>query len=240
MAEKVDESVRHPDTSYNTMYPYNKVITTEGGHQIEVDDTPGAERIRIGHKSGTYLEISSGGRLVQASAGHTFEYHKGGMTVSIDQNGDMKVNGGHRLSVSGDSHIEVGGDAHVACKGDMISAVNGNQTTMVNGNMFAKVAGDMTSKTDGDHNAQVMGNSTIQTAGDSTINTKGNSTIQSGGTLGITSEGAATITAPSIALNGTVYLGGTEGGKPVVQSTDKDSNGADVPSPASSKVFIVG
>jgi hypothetical protein len=44
-----------PESAYASKYPYNKVISTEGGHVIEVDDTPNQERIHIYHKSGTYV-----------------------------------------------------------------------------------------------------------------------------------------------------------------------------------------
>lgn len=47
-------------TAYNTDYPYNLTYTTKAGHAIELDDSLGAERIHIWHKSGSYEEISSG------------------------------------------------------------------------------------------------------------------------------------------------------------------------------------
>jgi len=47
-------------TAYNTTYPYNTTYTTKSGHAIELDDTPGHERIHIWHRSGCYEEISNG------------------------------------------------------------------------------------------------------------------------------------------------------------------------------------
>lgn len=47
-------------TAYATEYPYNTTYTTKSGHAIELDDTPGHERIHIWHKSGCYEEISNG------------------------------------------------------------------------------------------------------------------------------------------------------------------------------------
>ena len=47
-----------PGSAYNAKYPYNKVIRTESGHVIELDDTPNFERIHLYHKSGTYIEIN--------------------------------------------------------------------------------------------------------------------------------------------------------------------------------------
>jgi hypothetical protein len=46
-------------TAYNTEYPYNLTYTTKSGHAIELDDTPGHERMHMWHRSGTYEEISN-------------------------------------------------------------------------------------------------------------------------------------------------------------------------------------
>jgi len=52
--------VDEPPSAYATVYPYNTTYTTKSGHAIEMDDTPGSERIHIWHKSGCYEEISNG------------------------------------------------------------------------------------------------------------------------------------------------------------------------------------
>jgi len=44
-------------------YPLNKVYETETGHYKEYDDTPGDERIKESHKSGTYYEMKNDGTL---------------------------------------------------------------------------------------------------------------------------------------------------------------------------------
>ena len=43
------------------VYPYNDVTQTESGHFMEMDDTPGAERIRLQHRTGTFTEIQADG-----------------------------------------------------------------------------------------------------------------------------------------------------------------------------------
>jgi hypothetical protein len=54
-------------TEYAAKYPYNKTITTESGHVLELDDTPKAERIHVYHKSGSYIEIFPDGSIVAKS-----------------------------------------------------------------------------------------------------------------------------------------------------------------------------
>jgi hypothetical protein len=53
-----------PASPYAAKYPHNKVIMTESGHVIEMDDTPNAERLRVVHKSGTSVEIHPNGDIV--------------------------------------------------------------------------------------------------------------------------------------------------------------------------------
>jgi hypothetical protein len=98
-----------PDPQYAGKYPHNKVITTEGGHLIESDDTPGGERLTVRHKSGSYVEINSDGRVVIKSVndqyiiaqGKTTTYSKGDMTTQSDGNMTIKVKGTAKIDVSG-------------------------------------------------------------------------------------------------------------------------------------------
>jgi len=46
---------------YAAEYPHNKVYETEGGHVKEYDDTPGSERIRERHVSGTFYQMNPDG-----------------------------------------------------------------------------------------------------------------------------------------------------------------------------------
>ena len=50
-------------SGYAAKYPNNKVIRTQAGHSIELDDTPGKERVRLAHKSGTLFEITENGDM---------------------------------------------------------------------------------------------------------------------------------------------------------------------------------
>lgn len=62
-----------PETQAKPEYPYNKVITTSRGHVIEVDDTPGAERVQVYHRSGSYIEMNPDGSVVARTIGESFE-----------------------------------------------------------------------------------------------------------------------------------------------------------------------
>jgi len=62
-----------PESQAKPEYPFNKVMTTARGHIIEVDDTPGAERVHLYHRSGSYIEMNPDGSVVVRSVGESFE-----------------------------------------------------------------------------------------------------------------------------------------------------------------------
>lgn len=90
-----------PASAYRAKYPYNKVIRTEGGHVIELDDTPNFERIQIYHKSGTYVEINEEGRLVTKSVNDKFDITVKDNQVSIGGDATIEIKGNVNLTVGG-------------------------------------------------------------------------------------------------------------------------------------------
>ena len=57
-------SFQEPISPYNAQYPYNHVHQSESGHAIEIDDTPGSERLHWYHRSGSYREMGPKGNIV--------------------------------------------------------------------------------------------------------------------------------------------------------------------------------
>lgn len=62
-----------PESQAKPEYPNNKVMTTARGHIVELDDTPGAERVHVYHRSGSYIEMNPDGSVVVRSIGESFE-----------------------------------------------------------------------------------------------------------------------------------------------------------------------
>lgn len=160
---------RLSSTSYKTKYPFNKVNLTESGHEVHFDDTPGSERIRIAHKSGTYDEISYDGRKVSFTVGNRQQYDKGGVTITVDENHDIKVSGHNRMIVGGGQHIEVAGDAAIAVGGDCLNVTLGNMHTAVGGDVYMGAKGDMALNIGGSMKMKVAGTTTMETDGDHVI-----------------------------------------------------------------------
>lgn len=162
MADKQD--TRSDDSSYNAEYPMNQVTETPAGHQFQIDNTPGAERIFMQHSSGTFTEVSSDGKVQQVNIGDVKVYNKAGFSMTVDENGDFKVSGHARIIVGGGAHIEVAGDAGVFAGGDL--AVSGmgkvnvraqrvylgsdsNININADANMNIEAGGDITMKSGG-------------------------------------------------------------------------------------------
>lgn len=115
-----------PAPAYNAQYPYNRVIET-ASHSIELDDTPGAERITIFHKSGSYVSIDSNGTSVHKSISDKYE-----------------VNDTHQhVYVGGKSQVTIMGDSRVLVKGNKIEEVEGDFMQIVHGNHLLSVGGQM-------------------------------------------------------------------------------------------------
>lgn len=115
-----------PAPAYNAQYPYNRVIET-ASHSIELDDTPGAERIMIHHKSGSYVSIDSRGTTVQKSMSDKYE-----------------INDTHQhVYVGGKSYVTILGDSHVLVKGNKVEEIVGDYVQVVHGNHMISVGGQM-------------------------------------------------------------------------------------------------
>lgn len=104
-------SFNEPESAFNGEYPYNKTTKTESGHLIEIDDTPGCERLHVYHRSGTYIEIDSNGTVVKRARGSSYEI--------IDKNGKIAVRGTADISVNGACNIYVGNDVNMEVVGNV-------------------------------------------------------------------------------------------------------------------------
>lgn len=120
-----DNSFDEPLSPYNSEYPYNKVTQTESGHVIEIDDTPGNERLHIYHRSGTYVEIDSNGSVVKRTRGSSYEIIDCNGKIAILGKADISVNGACNIFVGNDVNMEVIGDVNLVCHNDITAQAGG-------------------------------------------------------------------------------------------------------------------
>jgi predicted chitinase len=122
-----------PAPAYNAQYPYNKVHTTESGHTVEFDDTPGNERISQFHTSGTYSEVDKYGNLVNKIVGDQFSI--------TERNGYIYIDGTARISVGSDVKLYVAGNMDVEVDGDLNYNVGGSVNWKIGGSLIQGVGG---------------------------------------------------------------------------------------------------
>jgi len=109
-------------------YPYNRVTQTPSGHSFELDDTPERERIRLMHRTGTFIEMHPNVDEVHKVYGDGFE-----ITVS---NKYVIVHGECKVVIEGDSSVHV--------KGNKYERIDGDYSTFVNGNYSVEVQKELT------------------------------------------------------------------------------------------------
>lgn len=181
-----------PATPYDAVYPYNKVFETEAGHVLEFDDTFGAERIHIYHRSGTFVEIHPNGTMVTKIGTDGHEY------------------------VLGDSYLYVGGNCHISAKGDIrIKAVKDIVMEAENIRMKAATsilgqAGQTVTfqsgvatmiQSGGTLGIESLGPMTVVSASTGIFSSIGPTSVVSGSTLNIFAPGPTAITGMPILLN---------------------------------------
>lgn len=166
-----------PKSNYNAQYPANKVLYSEQGHVIEVDDTPESERIMFYHNTGTFWEIHPTGDRVTRVIGDDYEI------VVKDKN----------VNVKGDVNLTIDGNCTTYVKGNWDVQVNGNKTELIYGKHTTTVMGDSsyhtysnrTEKAQGNRNQQVFGSSTETVHGAVTESYRAGQTTGIKGTLDI-------------------------------------------------------
>lgn len=120
------ETWSEPETRYAATYPNNQVYQSQSGHVMEYDDTPGAERITIFHKSGTFDEFHPDGKKVQKTVGDSFEIHLGGHHIYVKGNLNAVVTGDYRLSVGGEYYVKASNVIFDAPNVDIYGLSNAN------------------------------------------------------------------------------------------------------------------
>lgn len=126
-----------PSNSENPpRFPYNQMTQSRSGHTFEMDDTPSRERVRLTHRTGTFIEMHPNGDEVHKVYGDGYE-----ITIK-DKN----------VLIKGACTVTIEGDALTQIKGNKVEYVEGNYELHVKGSYSQVVEGytNITSKNDMD------------------------------------------------------------------------------------------
>jgi hypothetical protein len=170
-----------------SVYPYNKVKETEGGHVFEVDDTPNNERIHEYHTAGTFYEIQADGSKITKVVGDEYEITLKDKKVYIKGSCDVTIGGDARMLVTGDMYQEIGGN--------LFTTVAGNRVTKIVGNDLTEVLSGQNSSIKRDQALRVGGSKTDSVIKDSTTTVGGNSFATTGGNVTSISVGSTSHTS---------------------------------------------
>ena len=122
------------NTEYQPEYRYNHTIETPRGHMFEMDDTPERERIRISHRSNTFIEMHPNGDEVHKIFGDGYEI------VVKDKN----------VLIKGTCNITIEGDCNMRVQGDMVQTIEGNFEQHIKGNYKQLIEKTSTVQSQGD------------------------------------------------------------------------------------------
>lgn len=122
-----------PPSKFDARYPANHVMETDAGNLIEMDDTPGAERVHIFHRKGSFIEFHPDGSIVHR--GVNDRYHV------VFNNENLYAGGNMNMSVVGAVNIVAGANTNISTSGDATWRVGGNMKMDIGGNFDLAVGG---------------------------------------------------------------------------------------------------
>lgn len=139
-----------PPTPYAAVYPYNHVYESESGHAIEVDDTPGAERLHRYHRSGTFNEVHPDGVEVNRVVNSQYNiiygdyFNSTGFTYHVDAKTGIRMKSGANFNIqtTGNLNQQVGVGLNSIIGADITSHAGGNSSERVGGNKVSLTEGD--------------------------------------------------------------------------------------------------
>jgi len=194
-------------------YLGNHTFTTEAGHIVEFDNTPGDCRIHIYHKSGTFIEIKDDGAMISKVEGKTQEFNNkgrdqninGDFNITVKGNVNMNVTGNFKQEVRGDYELITHGDYRVKSKAGHFHEVGGDQRVQVNGVTSHRTSGDRDETTGGvkvqsvlsDYFSAVGGEYQQAISTDASISAGGQMALTSGGQMGLGAGGIIGIASAS-------------------------------------------
>ena len=204
-------------------YPYNHTFESESGHLMEIDDTPGGERLHREHRSGTFEEIHPDGSKMVKVVGDNYEIIAGGSNVLITGDVNLTIEGTKRELIKGDciqeiegSHIqrihknqqikvgtgESGGNREEEIRGNYSYNIKNNVKGYVGEDFDTLIEKNESRTINGYFDGSIVGKYSITTLADLSMSAKDNmsfttvsgiTTMKSGSTLNIKSASAMTL-----------------------------------------------
>jgi Rhs element Vgr protein len=158
-----------PDNAWSSADNNTKIIRTRSGHTIELDDTDGAEMIKIYDNEGSIITFDTTEKSLTIKAMETFRVEANKIELVSEENIDIQAKGDIDQSAEGnltllskrELNLQADGDCGLLSKGNVaIEAINEatvkGVSTVINGKATAEVSSVQT-KVSGSAVAEVSG-----------------------------------------------------------------------------------
>lgn len=186
-----------PESPYAAEYPFNKVFGGESGHAIEIDDTPGAERLNWAHRSGTFDEIGPDGTKVTKIVGDGYTIYDSDGYVLIEGSANVHLAGACNVFIAGDTNLTMHGKASIDVHNDLDLNVGGHIAVSAGKGIFVRNQGifsldnkgDIELRSKGKMTQEVVGTYNVTTTGGYNMTSKANSNVKISGISYTTSTG---------------------------------------------------
>lgn len=186
-----------PESPYAAQYPYNKVFGGESGHALEIDDTPGAERLNFAHRSGTFDEIGPDGTKVTKIVGDGYTIYDNDGYILIEGSANVHLAGACNVYIAGDTNLTMHGKASIDVHNDLDLNVGGHIAVSAGKGIFVRNqgifsldnVGDIEMRSKGKLTQEVVGTYNITTTGGYNMTSKANSNVKISGISYTTSTG---------------------------------------------------
>jgi hypothetical protein len=186
-----------PESPYAAQYPYNKVFAGESGHALEIDDTPGAERLNFAHRSGSFDEIGPDGTKVSKIVGDGYTIYENDGYILIEGSANVHLAGTCNVFIAGDTNLSMHGKASIDVHNDLDLNVGGHIAVSAGKGIFVRNQGifsldnkgDVEIRSKGKMTQEVVGTYNVTTTGGYNMTSKANSNVKISGISYTTSTG---------------------------------------------------
>ena len=182
----------------SSSYPKNQVKKTITGHIVEIDDTPGNERMLYRHRTGSGIEMRADGTVIVSSVDNTVRITGGDEKVIVEGDGEISYNGNLTLNVTGDFDLKVGGNFNVVTSGDKFEETRGARREVIEKNFEQKAKTNRSEYTLGVHTETVLKDRNTITKGNLKDIIEGDVERVGGGKLLMSAENIITLSSPNI------------------------------------------
>lgn len=184
-------------------YPWNYVTVTPAGHQIELDNTPSHERIRIQHAEGSYFEMMPSGRETKKTSGLYQQF--------VGEDKELLVQANEKTQIGGNRTRLISGNDSDTIAGDRSTKIDGSQSEIIGMHREVSILGNDTLTVDGDGTIIVKGNVKIIVQGDADLTVEGNVDAKVNGNMSQAVQGNLDIKAQNISMvaNDKVFVDGS-------------------------------